>query len=65
MRPDGLNVIQSNGRAATQTIMHLHVHIVPRWSEDTLGPIWPPETNYSESAKNKALEAIREACGEL
>lgn len=30
MRPHGLNVIQSNGAAATQTVMHLHVHVVPR-----------------------------------
>ncbi len=59
MRPDGLNVIQSNGAAATQTVMHLHVHVVPRWEGDAVGRLWPPETNYSEDAKDDAWEALR------
>ena len=60
LRPDGLNVIQSNGAAASQTVMHLHVHVVPRWIGDSLGHIWPPETDYSESEKNEAWEALRQ-----
>ncbi|MGV7921493.1 HIT domain-containing protein, partial [Mycobacterium kansasii] len=48
--PEGLNVIQSNGEAATQTVPHLHVHLVPRRSGDAMGPIWPPETDYSEAS---------------
>lgn len=59
MSPDGLNLIQSNGAAATQTVMHLHVHIVPRWEGDAVGRIWPPETNYSERAKDAAWDALR------
>lgn len=59
MRPDGLNVIQSNGPAATQTVMHLHVHVVPRWEDDEVGRIWPPETHYSEDDKDDAWEALR------
>lgn len=38
--PDGLNIIQSSGAAATQTVPHLHVHLVPRWAADAMGPIW-------------------------
>lgn len=59
MLPDGLNVIQSNGSAATQTVMHLHLHVVPRWENDAVGRIWPPETHYSEAAKDDAWEALR------
>lgn len=59
MRPDGLNVIQSNGAAATQTVMHLHLHVVPRWEDDAVGRIWPPETHYSEDDKDEAWEALR------
>jgi histidine triad (HIT) family protein len=59
MRPDGLNVIQSNGAAATQTVMHLHVHVVPRWKGDAVGRIWPRETHYSEGQKDDAWEALR------
>lgn len=39
--PDGLNIIQSSGAAATQTVPHLHAHLVPRWAADAMGPIWP------------------------
>lgn len=59
MQPHGLNIIQSNGTAATQTVFHLHVHVVPRWEGDGIGRIWPPETNYSEDAKDDAWESIR------
>lgn len=59
INPDGLNVIQSNGAAATQTVMHLHVHVVPRWATDDLGRIWPPETHYSEAQKDATWDALR------
>ena len=39
--PDGLNIIQSSGAVATQTVPHLHIHLVPRWAADAMGPIWP------------------------
>ncbi|MEW2379288.1 HIT domain-containing protein [Micromonospora sp. NPDC047812] len=62
--PEGLNVIQSNGTAATQSVFHLHVHIVPRWANDDLGRIWPPETSYSENQKDEVWERIRNECQE-
>ena len=36
LHPDGINLLQLNGKAANQVVPHLHVHIVPRWSEDGL-----------------------------
>lgn len=41
--PDGMNMITSSGEAASQSIMHLHVHLVPRWTGDSMGAIWPPQ----------------------
>jgi len=32
----GLNLIQSNGRAASQVIDHFHLHLIPRWPGDAL-----------------------------
>lgn len=62
VNPDGLNVIQSNGSAASQTVFHLHIHLVPRWEGDPIGHIWPPESNYSEKEKDDAWEALRVEC---
>ena len=67
LSPDGLNIIQSNGAAATQTVQHLHVHVVPRWEGDAMGRIWPPESTSAERSdsemvrEGKALQAIRDA----
>ncbi len=36
LNPDGMNILQLNGKAANQVVPHLHVHIVPRWSDDGL-----------------------------
>ncbi len=33
---DGISIIQQNGKAAGQDIFHLHVHVVPRFSGQTL-----------------------------
>lgn len=29
---DGFNVLQNNGECATQTVPHVHFHIIPRWN---------------------------------
>jgi len=62
MKPDGLNIIQSNGEAATQTVNHVHVHIVPRWKGDPIGRIWPPETSYTKEQKDDAWEKLKTEC---
>lgn len=56
---EGLNVIQSNGAVATQTVFHLHVHLVPRQKGDAMGPIWPEKTDYSENEKDEMQNRIR------
>ena len=34
------NVLQNNGRAAHQAVMHVHFHIIPRLENDGLGVGW-------------------------
>jgi histidine triad (HIT) family protein len=63
MSPDGLNVIQSNGEAATQTVQHVHIHVVPRWFDDDMRPIWPANSRWSSQQKDEAQWAIRDALG--
>ena len=60
LAPEGLNVITSAGAAATQTVPHLHVHLVPRWRGDGFGGIWPdPGPSFTDEETSETAEAIR------
>lgn len=37
-QPDGYNVGFNSGRAAGQTVFHLHVHVIPRYDSDSPDP---------------------------
>ncbi len=34
---DGISIGQSNGRAASQEVFHMHVHIIPRFNHEMMG----------------------------
>lgn len=59
LQPDGINIVQSNGEAATQTVPHVHVHVVPRWEDDAVGRFWPAETDFLENEKDSTLTRLR------
>lgn len=52
LRPDGYNVGFNVGAAAGQTVMHLHVHVIPRFAGDVQDPrggvrhVVPGKGNY-------------------
>ena len=37
---DGINIVQNNGEAAGQTVFHLHVHVIPRYKDDSVKITW-------------------------
>ncbi len=55
--PDGIHIAQFNGAPAGQTVFHLHVHIVPRWTGGPMGFAAHAQGNFADPA---ALEALAE-----
>lgn len=39
---DGLNLVQNNGETAGQTVMHFHMHVIPRYKDDGQKINWVP-----------------------
>jgi histidine triad (HIT) family protein len=42
LQPAGINLINSCGSAAWQTVFHFHVHVIPRYEDDPLKLPWVP-----------------------
>lgn len=51
---DGFNLVQNNGEIAGQTVMHFHLHLIPRYLDDGQKIAWIPGTPTQEE-----LEAIQ------
>ena len=49
----GLNLVQNNGEVAGQTVMHFHMHVIPRYEGDGQNLNWVPGESTPEE-----LEAI-------
>jgi histidine triad (HIT) family protein len=53
---DAFSLAQNNGRAAKQIIPHVHVHIIPRYSE--VGAIWTKRTIPSSAELSELAQKI-------
>ncbi len=40
IKPYGMNLLQANGPGAAQSVMHFHMHIIPRLKDDNLTMNW-------------------------
>jgi histidine triad (HIT) family protein len=49
LNPDGLNLVQCNGPAAAQSVMHFHMHVLPRCEGDELKLNWGLEAGDMEA----------------
>jgi histidine triad (HIT) family protein len=57
---DGVNLLQSTGAAAFQTVFHLHVHVVPRYEDDGIRLPWIPTPGRPEEI-DAAAATLRDA----
>jgi histidine triad (HIT) family protein len=48
---DGINLINSSGAPAWQTVFHFHVHVIPRYEDDPLRLPWTPEPGDMEQIR--------------
>lgn len=61
LKPEGLNLHQANGEAAYQSVLHFHIHLIPRWMEDGAGLDWelkPGDFERIQATARKVMEAI-------
>ena len=54
---DGYNVVQNNGPAAGQTVFHFHMHLIPRYKDDTVKVGWKPG-KLTDEVKEEILSEI-------
>ena len=60
LHPDGFNVGLNDGRAAGQTVMHTHIHTIPRYTGDVPDPrggvrfVIPEKAKYWQDASERA-----------
>jgi len=61
LKADGINIMQSNGRAAGQVVDHIHFHVIPRFNTDGHHWNWKAR-KYEDNSEMAALaEAIKNA----
>jgi histidine triad (HIT) family protein len=55
---DGVNLINSCGEHAWQTVFHFHVHVIPRYADDPLKLPWIPAPGSQDEIR-AAADALR------
>jgi histidine triad (HIT) family protein len=55
---DGVNLLNSCGRAAWQTVFHFHLHVIPRYDDDPLRLPWVPAPGDADEIA-AAAQALR------
>ncbi len=53
---DGVNLLNSCGRPAWQTVFHFHMHVIPRYEADPLRLPWTPEPGDRDAIAEAARD---------
>jgi histidine triad (HIT) family protein len=56
LRADGVNLINSCGAVAWQSVFHFHMHVIPRYEDDPLRLPWVPAPGDPEEIAAAAQE---------
>lgn len=54
--PDGINILQANGEGAAQSVLHFHIHVMPRNKGDELMMNWGHVSGDQEAIAELAEE---------
>jgi len=54
---DGFNLLQSNGKCATQVVPHVHFHVIPRWNDRPMR--WVPSVYDTPAEMQTLAERLR------
>jgi len=60
LAPDGVSLVQANGKGAAQSVMHFHMHIIPRTLGDDLKINWKLNPGNPDQIRSAAQRIIRE-----
>ncbi len=55
--PEGITILQANKPAGWQTVPHLHLHVLPRYSNDGVDLTWP--------RKEPGMDKLREYAAKI
>ncbi|MEA4820903.1 MAG: HIT family protein [Erysipelotrichales bacterium] len=53
----GVNIINNTLEGAGQTIMHTHIHVIPRYKDDGLGIVFP--NNFGKSSDEQLNSLVK------
>lgn len=53
----GFNLVQNNGQAAGQTVMHFHMHVIPRYEGGPVMVAWEPGV-VDDEERERIVEAV-------
>jgi histidine triad (HIT) family protein len=57
LKCEGLNILQNNGEVAGQTVFHFHIHLIPRYSNDSVHITWKTGS-YGDGEASALAESI-------
>jgi histidine triad (HIT) family protein len=56
LEADGVNLINSCGQRAWQTVFHFHLHVIPRYESDSMRLPWTPAPGQAAEIEAAAQE---------